>query len=263
MERSSDEMCVVVRCGGGKLRYYGDEYPCVRRLRYRRLVALLYLQGFEATYKSMLGESDDLLVMPRLHQLVLRGQWRDALRYLSRFLPLEDSEERPRPLSVEAEALHRFLAAQMALDDIVAGTGESTVYCQFLSHDNRAVCHGAIRLRSIVFSIFYARQQYRASIDWNRVRSKASGIVYDLVYRTPELKDQVYLPFRLVQPHQVLPIGFGFFRRSHSRNEFRRRIHSRSRTHRRRACALAKVYLKEQRSLPPISDPSQESFDGR
>ncbi|CAO2142162.1 unnamed protein product, partial [Urochloa humidicola] len=160
-----------------------------------------------------------------------------------------------------AEVLHRFLAVHLALADIVAGTGESTVYFQFLNHDNRTVCHGAIRLRAIVFSIFYARQQYRASIDWQCVRNKAAEIVDDLAYRTPELKDRVFIPLRLMDLHQVLPIGFGFYRRSHARNEFRRRLHSRSRTRQRRSYALAKVYLKEQRSLPAISDPSQESCD--
>ncbi|CAO2142150.1 unnamed protein product [Urochloa humidicola] len=259
MERTLDE---YVRCGESTLcRNAGDEYPCVKRFRYRRLVAMLYLQGFEATFESILDESDAVFSLPRLQKLVLRGQWRDALHYLSRFLPLEGFAERAPPLSVEGEVLHRFLAVHLALADIVAGTGESTVYSQFLNHDNRAVCHGAIRLRSIVFSIFYGRQQYRASIDWQCVRNKAADIVYDLVYRTPELKNHVYIPFRLMDLHQVLPIGFGFLRRSHARNEFRRRFHSRSRTRRRRAYALAKAYLMEQRSLPAISDPSQESYD--
>ncbi|CAN6372594.1 unnamed protein product [Urochloa humidicola] len=247
MERTLDG---YVRCGEGTLcRNAGDEYPCVKRFRYRRLVGMLYLQGFKATFESILGESDAILSVPRLQKLVKRGQWRDALRYLSRFLPLEaGSGERRPPLSVEAEVLHRFLAVHLALADIIAGTGESAVYFQFLNHDNsRAVCYGAIKLRAIVFSMFYARQQYRASIDWQCVRNKAADIVDDLAYRTPELKGRVFIPLRLMDLHQVLPIGFGFFRRSHARNEFRRRFYSRSRTRRRRACALAKAYLKEQR----------------
>jgi hypothetical protein len=44
---------VVARCGDGKLSGDGGaEYPCVSRFRYRRLIAFLWLYGFEATAES-------------------------------------------------------------------------------------------------------------------------------------------------------------------------------------------------------------------
>ncbi|OEL35385.1 hypothetical protein BAE44_0003596 [Dichanthelium oligosanthes] len=197
---------------------------------------------------QVLGESDAIFSALRLRQLVERDQRRDAIGYLSRFVPPLDTR-RP-PLSVEAEVLHRFLGMQGVLACIVAGGKESDIYSQYLSH-HRTVPHGAIRIRSIVLSILYARQQVRASIDWERVRYKAAEIVHDLAYRTPEFKDLIYMPGSQVKPHNVLPVGFGF----------RRRCHPKKPSARPRASALAKVYLGQRRSLPAISGPSQESCD--
>jgi hypothetical protein len=50
----------------------------------------------------------------------------------------------------------------------------------------------------------------RTSIDWECVRYKAAEIIVDLVYRTPELKDLIFMPAGRIKPYTVLPIGFGF-----------------------------------------------------
>jgi hypothetical protein len=50
----------------------------------------------------------------------------------------------------------------------------------------------------------------RASLDWERVRLKASEIVEDLANRAPELTSLVVLPGGSMFPHDVLPIGFGY-----------------------------------------------------
>ncbi|CAN6282715.1 unnamed protein product [Urochloa humidicola] len=155
---------IGTRCGDGKLSA-GDgeaEYPCVRRFRHRRLITLLWLQGFKATAESMLSESDAIFSVVRLRQLVVRDQWHDALNYLSRFLPPLDTK---RQLSVEAMVLRLFIGAHRSLADIVAGRKESPIYSQYLNHD-RTVCHGALRLRSIMLNILYSRPQVRVSIDW-------------------------------------------------------------------------------------------------
>ena len=97
----------------------------------------------------MLGESDAICSPRRLQQLVHRQQWRDARSYLCRFLPPPVGTER---LSVEAHVLHCFLGVHTVLASIVAGVKEDPVYSQYLSHD---------RIRSIILSILYARQQVR------------------------------------------------------------------------------------------------------
>jgi hypothetical protein len=50
----------------------------------------------------------------------------------------------------------------------------------------------------------------RASLDWERVRLKASDIVEDLANKVPELTSLVVLPGGSMFPHDVLPIGFGY-----------------------------------------------------
>jgi len=229
-----------MRCGDGKLCGDGGaEYPCVRRFRHRRLIAFLWMYGFEATVESMLGESDAICSPRRLQQLVHRQQWRDARSYLCRFLPPPVGTER---LSVEAHVLHCFLGVHTVLASIVAGVKEDTAYSQYLSHD-RTVSYGAVRIRSIILSILCARQQVRTSIDWECVRYKAADIIYDLVSRTPELKDLILMPGNRMKPHNVLPIGFGF----------RGRCRLKKRTRRPRASALAQVYVGRQRRYSAVS----------
>lgn len=182
------------------------ENPCVRRFRHRRLCSWLWLQGLQATAESMLNESDAIFDLRRLRGFVVGGRWSDALRYLARFLPPPDTR---RPLSAEAMALRLFLGAHRSLANIVAGEdGSAAMYGQYLSHD-RTLCHGAIRLRSIMLNVLCSRQQVRDSIDWECVRLKAALIVYTLVHRTPELKELVFRPDGPInKPHNVLPSSY-------------------------------------------------------
>lgn len=50
-------------CGADKLSGDGDaaEYPCLKPFRYRRLISMLWLQGFEATAESYVFSSFVLL----------------------------------------------------------------------------------------------------------------------------------------------------------------------------------------------------------
>lgn len=210
----------------------------------------------------MLNESDAIFDLRRLRGFVVGGRWSDALRYLARFLPPPDTR---RPLSAEAMALRLFLGAHRSLANIVAGEdGSAAMYGQYLSHD-RTLCHGAIRLRSIMLNVLCSRQQVRDSIDWECVRLKAALIVYTLVHRTPELKELVFRPDGPInKPHNVLPIGFGF----HRRYPLKKQAHSilpstilGKQARGARASALAKHYLGKRRSLLAISSPSQESCD--
>jgi hypothetical protein len=112
----------------------------------------------------MVRESDAMFSVRRLRQLVAGDQWRDAQRYLSGFLlPPPDTaakRPRPRPLSVQAMALRLFLGVHGALANILAGGKGSPAYSQYVNHD-RTVCHGTIRLRSIILNILHCRHQVR------------------------------------------------------------------------------------------------------
>ncbi|XP_066335742.1 uncharacterized protein [Miscanthus floridulus] len=244
------EMVLPMRCGDGKL--FGDggaEYPCVRRYRHRRLLTFLWLQGFRDTHGSMLSESDAMLWVPHLKHLVLHDQWQDANRYLSRFLPLVTR----RRTSVEAMVLRRVFNAFSTLANIVGGGEVSHPWPddlskQYLDH-KRTICHGQIRLRSIILNV----QQARASIDWERVKEMAADILEELAFATPELKDLTLMPGGSMRPHNVLPIGFGFRRRCRPKKQRTRQPKS--------PAGVAKSYLVRWRRLPASSDPSQETYD--
>ncbi|CAM0902762.1 unnamed protein product [Alopecurus aequalis] len=63
------------------------EYPFVSRLRQRRLILILFSHDFVQTHDAFIGETAVLIDVMHLHHLVLQGQWSDAIKYLSRFLP--------------------------------------------------------------------------------------------------------------------------------------------------------------------------------
>lgn len=135
------------------------EYPCVSRLRQRRLLVFLWSHKFSQTLRAYVhpenprlivrlilisnackqwichvydlpdnsyvhacrftGETDAFMDVMHLHKLALHGQWSEAIKYLSRFLPSD------RPLGVHGRALHHFLRLHKAIDDIVAGEKEA------------------------------------------------------------------------------------------------------------------------------------------
>ncbi|CAL4960547.1 unnamed protein product [Urochloa decumbens] len=242
-------MPIVTECGeGSKLPTSSEEYPCVRRLRHRRLLTLLCHQGFESALRSMAGETDAFFSVSHLRRYVERGQWKDAFEYLLRFLP-----PGLHSLSLEAQVLRRFLVAHMALANILAGTKDGDVlaenYKKYRNHGS-SVCNGIIRLRSIMLTALHAKRQLSDSLDWECVWRKASEIVNDLAYRAAELKDMVLKPGGPMKPHNVLLIGFS------SRSRCVHKKQSRWP----RASALAQGYLQKRRSLLS-SRHSQESCD--
>ncbi|TVU39708.1 hypothetical protein EJB05_13144 [Eragrostis curvula] len=222
----------------------GVVYPCVRRLRQRRLLDFLRVEGFEAAFGSMAGETDACFSVSHLQRLVERGEWKDAVVYLSRFLPPDQLDR----LGLEAQVIRRFLVAHLALANIIAGTKEGEVlaakYSVYRNHGS-SVIHRIIRLRSIMLTALHAKQQLRTSMDWERVRRKASEIVNHLAYRTPELKGMLLMPSG--QLNNVLPISFSPCRRRHWKKQSRKL----------RISTLAKNYLRKRR----LPSHSQESHD--
>ncbi|XP_039777400.1 uncharacterized protein LOC120644760 isoform X2 [Panicum virgatum] len=135
------------------------EHPALRRIRHRRLLAFLHLQGLERTFQSMARETDAAFSAAHLGTLVARGQWRDAIGYLSRFLP--PGGDGGRLPSVEARVLRRFLAVHADLADILAGTerGDALAadFREYRSHD-RTVSRGSLRIRCIVLAALHDKQ---------------------------------------------------------------------------------------------------------
>ncbi|CAL4983836.1 unnamed protein product [Urochloa decumbens] len=231
-------MSVVMDCGGGDALAGAAEHSAVRRLRHRRALAFLWLQGLERTFDSMILETDSVFSVVRLRDLVTQGQWRDAIGYLQRFLPLDNDE----CLSVEAKVLHHFLVVHMDLADILAGTKQgdklSAFFYKYHTNDS-TVCHGALRIRCLILTALHAKQHLRASLNWELVRQEAAEIVYDLVHKIPELKGKVRLPPGPLKPHNILPIcscpGW--------------RCHRKKRRCGPQASVLAKSYIQKRRRL--------------
>ncbi|XP_047085024.1 uncharacterized protein LOC124696337 [Lolium rigidum] len=189
------------------------EYPCVSRLRQRRLLALLNRQELYNTFDALICESDALMYPGHLTKLVEAGRWEEAFHYLSRFLPSD------RLLSVHGRTLLHFLRVHKAIDDIVAGAPEGRAVSAALK-----LCFtldafrskGIIKLRAMLWSLVCYTEK-RDSLDLDRVRDKAASIIVDLISQTPELKDHMRCARGPVKPHNVLPIGFGFRPRRHVR----------------------------------------------
>ncbi|EMS51301.1 hypothetical protein TRIUR3_22078 [Triticum urartu] len=195
------------------------DYGCVRRCRHRRLATYLWLHGFRDALRGLLNETDAYMSVIHLSRLVRQGLWDDAIAYVSRFL-------RPvsHPQSDEAQVLLHFLKHHAPFASMVAGVPDRNLTyfnrkynTRYLKHDH-SVSHDALRIRSIVLSILHL-EQVRSSLDWERVRWKASQIVKHLAYKAPELKGLVILPGGSTMPHDVLPIGFRYRRRRHVKEQ--------------------------------------------
>ncbi|KAF7062283.1 hypothetical protein CFC21_068905 [Triticum aestivum] len=215
------------------------DYGCVRRCRHRRLATYLWLHGFRDALRGLLNETDAYMSVIHLSRLVQQGLWDDAVAYVSRFL-------RPtsHPQSNEAQVLLHFLMQHAAFASMVAGKPDRNLSyfnhkynTRYLKHDD-SVSFDCLRIRSIVLSILHS-EQVRSSLDWERVRCKASQIVQHLAYKAPELKNVALLPGGPMMPHDVLPIGFRYRRRRHVKEQDLPGPKT-----------LAKIYLRTKKGLP-------------
>ncbi|XP_047053061.1 uncharacterized protein LOC124659172 isoform X5 [Lolium rigidum] len=120
---------------GHKLRLFvPPEYPCVRRLRHRRLLAFLWLQGYGSTFVAMLNHTNSYFCVFHLVHLVSQGQWTKALDYIfPRFLPLEP----PCTPSLQASVLVKFLRVHHLFHELAC--------CKF-SRDWRAMWAKAAKI---------------------------------------------------------------------------------------------------------------------
>ncbi|KAM3225310.1 hypothetical protein ACQJBY_058203 [Aegilops geniculata] len=184
------------------------EHPRVTRLRHRRLIALLWDQGFRDSYNELTNKTRAHLSLWHLGGLVQRGQWLDAVEYLDRYLPPPTS-----PMSFRAQVLRQFLLMHYRFANAVDGIVDKSVPRNYLQLDNgRDISHADLRLRSISLSIL-AVDEVRANMDWETVRRKASLAVSRLAGSTPELRGCIALPATSNKLHLVLPIASGLWSR--------------------------------------------------
>ncbi|XBI58458.1 hypothetical protein VPH35_039685 [Triticum aestivum] len=234
LDPGSGKPMEIIGLGSGKL----EDYPCVRQLRNRRLLTYLWLQGFDTAYDSVVHESD-VQQMSRLHlrQLVVWGQWREAVKYINRFLPPADDR------GVETRSLLLFLHTLWSLANVAACSAGGFVNdsvrrdLHFLTN----LCCRNVKLNSILQYTLHS-PQFTASLDWKLVREKASLIADDWALETPELRRMLQLPGGRGLAQDLLPIG-----------PLRPRRHRRQQFLRPKPVAIAKGYLNRRRSLPSSS----------
>ncbi|KAM3389580.1 hypothetical protein ACQJBY_011618 [Aegilops geniculata] len=234
LDPGSGKPMEIIGLGSGKL----EDYPCVRQLRNRRLLTYLWLQGFDTAYDSVVHESD-VQQMSRLHlrQLLVWGQWREAVKYINRFLPPADDR------GVETRSLLLFLHTLWSLANVAACSAGGLVNdsvrrdLHFLTN----LCGRNVKLNSILQYTLHS-PQFTASLDWILVREKASLIADDWALETPELRRKLQLPGGPGLPQDLLPIG-----------PLRPRRHRRQQFLRPKPVAIAKCYLNRRRSLPSSS----------
>ncbi|KAM0830681.1 hypothetical protein ACQ4PT_066055 [Festuca glaucescens] len=86
------------------------EFPCVSRFRQRWLISFLAHHSFYRTVDVFVTQTDVLMCMKHLLNLVEAGLWGDTIEYLSRFLPSD------RRLGIHGRALFHFLRVHQAIE---------------------------------------------------------------------------------------------------------------------------------------------------
>uniref|UniRef100_A0A0D9ZQQ4 Uncharacterized protein n=1 Tax=Oryza glumipatula TaxID=40148 RepID=A0A0D9ZQQ4_9ORYZ len=159
MELSGDA-AVVSGCRNRKRKrhmqqQYSLEYPCVSRLRHRRLLAFLSRHDYDSTFDALVQETSVLFRVGHIQALVRQGRWADAASYANRFAP---------PSRVRTDAglvFHEFLYIHHVLDCIVAGDHlrGAQVAARYQRHvrDNPDPSPGAIKLIRILITILHCR----------------------------------------------------------------------------------------------------------
>uniref|UniRef100_A0ACD5UFN5 Uncharacterized protein n=1 Tax=Avena sativa TaxID=4498 RepID=A0ACD5UFN5_AVESA len=214
------------------------EYPCVSRLRHRRLLAFLRRHSSSSTFKAFLHETNVFFSIEHLHHLVFLGQWDNAIKYASRFVPSVHM------LGSGGSVFFNFLQVLKALHSIAAGEPDGALMAGEYGRNLKRYPNsdpGTVKL-SRVFSAMLRYEHFRASIDWSYMRFNAAEIAKDLITKTPEFNDLLWLPNCRDKPHNILPIGSC----SHQRHHMKER-------ERTPASDIAKFYLQKKRSLPSSS----------
>ncbi|XP_071676975.1 uncharacterized protein [Lolium perenne] len=213
------------------------DYPCVSRLRHRRLLAFLRWR-YGSTFKAFVHETGVFFSIEHLERLVFLGQWDDAIKYVSRFVPSLDK------LGSEGTVFSNFLQVQKALHSIAAGEPYGTLMAMQYERNLKKYPNsdpGTVKLTRVLLTMLRC-ENLRTSIDWSCMRFKAAEIVKDLITKTPKFNDLLRLPNCRDKPHTILPIGSC----SHQRHHMKERGRTPS-------SDIANFYLQKKRSLPSSS----------
>ncbi|KAL6604551.1 hypothetical protein ACP70R_042978 [Stipagrostis hirtigluma subsp. patula] len=184
------------------------EYPCLTRLRLRRLLAFLGSTIFTDAFEAMQSEASVFLDPAVVQRLVERCLWDDARKHLLRVLPYD-----------------RMGAPARAVVDFIVHLGHMhTIACRHRPLSGELLGEFECRGRDPKFyrdrdylQVIYTvvsmnKDKIRASVDWHLVGLKAGEIVRDLITQAPEFRQFLRLPPRsddIDNVVNVLPRGFG------------------------------------------------------
>uniref|UniRef100_A0A0D9W9H0 Uncharacterized protein n=1 Tax=Leersia perrieri TaxID=77586 RepID=A0A0D9W9H0_9ORYZ len=243
------------------------EYPCVSRLRHRRLLAFLRRNDYKSTFDALVEETRVYLRVWQLQELVRQGRWPEAVLYVWRFVPSSHLLSDAGKVFLEFIHIHEVIHSILIGDPHGANVAER--YERHIKEYPDAkpgiVKIGRIllaiirspRLRSVTFNEIDRSSSsskcllsflidhrspglvHRASIDWSLVRIKAAEMIKDLVDKAPDFNDLRKLPSLSDKPHNILPVGSCFHRRRHAKTQGRIP-----------ASDIARLYLQKKRGLP-------------
>ncbi|KAL6652026.1 hypothetical protein ACP70R_010951 [Stipagrostis hirtigluma subsp. patula] len=180
------------------------EYPCVSRLRHRRLLAYLWVHRKDKSFASVALETGFFFDVEHLVGLARLGRWLDAMNYISSFAPSS------HVFGDEGQVLVNFVHMHNVLDGIATGRDHGTFYAELHENylkKNPKAPPGDVKLGHIMLSL-RDNPKLRASINWDLVRHKAAEIIKDLIAQVPEFNELLRIPNCLTRPHNILPIGF-------------------------------------------------------
>ncbi|TVU15412.1 hypothetical protein EJB05_38933, partial [Eragrostis curvula] len=140
------------------------EYPCVSRFRHRRLLAYLRLHRLDDSFESLALETNVFFCVEHLQDLARRGEWVNAIKYISRFAPSTDD------LGDAGLVFYNFVVMHRVLDSIVAGeeygafiAGEYERYLK----ENPGAPPGNVKLVRILSSVLNSEKLSRIRGSWN------------------------------------------------------------------------------------------------
>uniref|UniRef100_A0A0E0H5W9 Uncharacterized protein n=1 Tax=Oryza nivara TaxID=4536 RepID=A0A0E0H5W9_ORYNI len=189
---------IIPAYGCAKLHAAPPDYPCVARLRHRRLLSFLWLHSFKSTFEAMAEETKVLLSLPRLERLIARGMWGEAIGYACRFLPRRPPSlpAQRTHLTAEAQTLLLFLHMHRCFADVVAGNETGAAWSD--KHRRRyclarvtGISSHAIAIRRII-QTFVLSDKIRESMDWGRVREKVVRVVRRLRHVRQQRRPRAY-----------------------------------------------------------------------
>ncbi|KAM0828389.1 hypothetical protein ACQ4PT_067596 [Festuca glaucescens] len=128
------------------------EFPYVSRFHQRWLISFLAHHSFYRTVDVFVTQTDVLMCMKHLLNLVEAGLWGDAIEYLSRFLPSD------RRLGIHGRALFHFLRVHQAIEVRHPRRGSVTAALEHCIIRYPTKSHAITRLRAIFSSLLCSKR---------------------------------------------------------------------------------------------------------